>query len=121
MKRIMLTRQSIVSLLGQEVTVVIDRPLGSRHPKHNDMVYPVNYGYVPHVWAADGEEQDAYVLGVHEPLKEFNGTVIAIVWRQNDNEDKLVVAPKDMTFDKEEIREQVRFQEQYFDSQIIIG
>lgn len=103
------------------MTVVIDRPIGSHHPEYDDMVYPVNYGYIPHMYAADGEEQDAYVLGVDEPLKECRGKVIAIVQRQNDNEDKLVVAANGTCFEKEEIQELVRFQEQYFDSKIIMG
>ena len=37
--------------------------LGSYHPEHKDMYYPINYGYVEGVLAPDGEEQDAYILG----------------------------------------------------------
>lgn len=33
----------------QLLTVRIDRPLGSVHPDDPDMIYPVNYGYVPGV------------------------------------------------------------------------
>lgn len=32
--------------LNQTVSVKMDRPLGSLHPKHN-FKYEVNYGYVP--------------------------------------------------------------------------
>jgi hypothetical protein len=49
-------------LLGQVVTVTIDWPMGSRHPKHG-FVYPVNYGYVAAVIAPDGDELDAYFAG----------------------------------------------------------
>lgn len=107
-------------MLGQTVTVLIDRPLGSYHPKHKDMYYPVNYGYIPGIIAGDGEEQDAYVLGVEEPLQEFTGVVIAIIHRYDDVEEKWVVAPEGVTFSKEEIAEQVKFQEQYFRSEIIV-
>ena len=69
--------------------------------------------------APDGEEQDAYVLGVYEPVKEFFGKVIAIIHRYNDVEEKWVVCPAGMKFAKEEIVEQVKFQEQYFDSYVI--
>ena len=100
------------------VNVVIDRPLGSVHPKHDDIVYPVNYGYVPGILAGDGEEQDVYVLGVDVPLKEFTGRVIAVIHRRDDVEDKWVAAPEGMVFSEEEIREAVRFQEQFFDSEI---
>lgn len=81
-------------MIGSIVKVIVDRPLGSYHPKHKDIYYSVNYGYVPGVMAPDGEEQDAYILGVHEPVSEFEGKVIAIIHRLDDVEDKWVVAPK---------------------------
>ena len=106
--------------IGSQVTVTIDRPLGSRHPKYPDMVYPVNYGYVKGVMAADGEEQDAYVIGVEEPVKEFTGIFIAVVHRKDDVEDKWVVAPQGMAFSKEEIAQKVAFQEKYFQREILM-
>ena len=105
-------------MIGQTVTVLIDRPMGTYHPKHKDIYYPVNYGYIPGIIAGDGEEQDAYVLGVNEPLQEFTGVVVAIIRRYDDVEDKWVVAPEGVMFTKEEIQEQVNFQEQYFQSEI---
>ena len=51
-------------MLGKTVTVTIDRPLGSRHPRHPDLLYPINYGYIAGIMGGDGEEQDAYLLGV---------------------------------------------------------
>ena len=110
----------INSVIGRTVTVTIDRPLGSCHPKHKDIYYPINYGYVEGIMAADGEEQDAYVLGVDEAIDKFTGKIIAIVHRNNDVEEKWVVAPENVTFTKEEIREQIYFQEQYFDSEIVL-
>jgi len=100
------------------VNVVMDRPLGSYHPEHKDMYYPVNYGYIPGIMAPDGEEQDAYVLGVDVPLTEFVGEVVAIIKRNDDIEDKWVVVPKGMAISKAEIEKQVNFQEKYFDSRI---
>ena len=97
------------------IKVTVDRPLGSKHPEF-DMIYPVNYGYVEGIFAGDGEEQDAYILGINEPLSEFEGNLIAIVHRRNDNEDKWVVAPDGMNFTEDEIRQLLHFQEQYFDS-----
>lgn len=105
--------------LGKNVTIIIDRPLGSQHPNHKELVYHVNYGYVQGVFAPDGEEQDAYVYGVDEPLEQFTGKVIAIIHRLNDVEDKLVVADANISYSKEEIKQQVIFQEQYFDFEII--
>lgn len=79
-----------IKFLNKTVKVVMDRPLGSKHPKHG-FVYPVNYGYVPGTISGDGEELDAYVLGEQEPLQEFEGNVVAIIHRLNDDDDKLVV------------------------------
>lgn len=100
------------------VTVIIDRPLGSCHPKHPDLYYPVNYGYIPGIMAPDREEQDAYILGVRDPIAEFTGRIIAVIHREDDIEDKWVAAPEGMTFTVEEIRKLTLFQEQYFKSDI---
>ena len=105
-------------MLGKIVKVIVDRPLGTYHPKHKDIYYSVNYGYIEGIIAADGEEQDAYILGVNEPIKEFNGKVIAVIHRFNDTEEKWVVAPKGASFTKDEIMKQVDFQEQFFKTEI---
>ena len=105
-------------MIGKTVKVIIDRPLGSFHPKHKDLYYPINYGYISDVIGGDGEEQDAYILGVDTPIKEFSGTVIAIIHRLDDVEDKWVVAPAGMSFTEEEIFQAVKFQEQYFKIEI---
>ena len=71
--------------LGKIVTITIDRPLHSKHPKH-DFIYELNYGFVPNTMAPDGEELDAYVIGSDIPLKKFTGLCIAVIHRTNDNE-----------------------------------
>lgn len=108
-------QQRIADLLGKQVHVEIDRPIGH---VHKGMVYPVNYGYIPGLIAGDGEEQDAYILGVTEPLEAFDGIAIGAVCRRDDCEDKLVVAPEGMEFHQGQIAEAVHFQEQYFDTYI---
>ena len=102
-------------MLGKTVTVTVDRPIGACHPVYHDMIYPINYGYVAGVMAPDGEEQDAYILGVDEPVGRFTGEVIAVIHRLNDIEDKLVVAPSGAEFSLEEILAQTAFQEKYFE------
>ncbi len=106
--------------LEKHITVTVDRPIGSRHPNHPDMIYPVNYGYIPGDIAPDGEEQDVYILGVQKPIESFEGIVIAVIHRKNDIEDKLVTAPVGMSFTKNEITAAVEFTEKYFDSEVII-
>ena len=107
-------------MIGNIVKVIIDRKLGSHHPKYKDLVYTVNYGYIPDIIAPDGEEQDAYVLGIDEPIGEYEGEIIAIVHRLDDIEDKWVVAPKGAYYTKEEIAKQIEFQEKFFKSEIIM-
>ena len=105
--------------LRRLVHVVVDRPLGSTHPKHSNIVYTVNYGFVPSVMGGDGEAQDAYILGVDEPLSEFDGVVVAIIHRLDDDEDKWVVAPQGVSPTDDEILEKTEFQEKYFHTELI--
>ncbi len=107
-------------MIGDIVTVTVDRLLGSRHPVYKDMVYPVNYGYVKGVIAPDGEEQDAYILGVDEAVREFTGKIIAVVHRLDDVEEKWVVCPENLTFTREEISGKIWFAERYFQSEIVV-
>lgn len=103
--------RSTRKLLGKIVTVQVDRPIGYLH---GDILYPVNYGFVPGLMGSDGEEQDAYILGVDTPLSSFTGRIIAVIRRHNDCEDKLVVAPEGLSLHQGQIAQAVRFQERYF-------
>ncbi len=103
--------------LGHVVEVCIDRPLGSKHPRWG-FIYPVNYGFVPGVPAPDGDELDAYVLGIFEPVEIFTGRCIAAIHRLNDDDDKLVVVPLEKHYSDEQIRALTEFQERFFESQI---
>lgn len=107
---------AIANYIGKAVHVVIDRPIGYHH---GDIVYPINYGYIPGLLSGDREEQDAYILGIDQPLAEFDGQVIAVVRRKNDCEDKFVVAPSGSLYHQGQIAEAVHFQEQFFDTHII--
>ena len=112
-------KQQVRSYLGKAVDIKIDRPIGYVHSKDDyTLTYPVNYGYIPDVLAPDGEEQDAYILGINKPVKEFVGRVIAIIHRFDDVEEKWVVAPENSSYTKDEIMKQVAFQEQYFRTEI---
>ncbi|MCP4458614.1 MAG: inorganic pyrophosphatase [Cytophagales bacterium] len=105
-------------LIGKIIYVTIDRPLGSRHPKHG-YKYPVNYGYIKNTLSGDGEEIDAYILNISEPLKEFKGRCIAVIQRQEENDDKLVVVPNSDSLNDSEIRSLTHFQEKWFNSIIL--
>lgn len=104
--------------LGKEVEVIIDRPLGTRHPKHG-FIYMINYGYIPNTISGDNEELDAYLVGSFEPVEKSKGKVIAIIHRTNDDDDKLVVSVNGKEYTDDAIRALTEFQEQYFESVII--
>ena len=104
--------------LGKEVEVQIDRKLGTNHPKHG-FIYMVNYGFIPNTISGDGEEIDCYLLGVFEPVKEYEGKCIAIIHRTNDDDDKLIIVPKEKDYSNEAIEALVEFQEKYFKHDII--
>jgi inorganic pyrophosphatase len=104
--------------LGKKVKIVIDRKLNSLHPKHS-FKYELNYGYVPDTLSPDGEELDAYVLNIDEPVDEYEGVVVAIIHRTDDDDDKLVVVPEGDEVTDEQITKLTHFQEQWFTSEII--
>lgn len=104
--------------LGKEVSIEIDRPLGTRHPKHGFM-YMLNYGFIPNTISGDGEEIDAYLVGEFEPVEKSDGKVIAIIHRINDDDDKLIVSKEGKEYSDDAIRTLTEFQEKFFESVII--
>ena len=104
--------------IGRTIDIKIDRPFGSKHPKHG-FIYPVNYGFIPNTVSGDGEELDCYLLGVFEPVEQYKGKCIAIIHRTNDNDDKLVIVPNDKNYSDDAIEALTEFQEQYFKHIII--
>ena len=109
----------VESYLGKTVYIEIDRPIGYVHRKNGKVLtYPINYGYIPNVIGGDGEELDVFVLGVFEPVESFEGRIIGIVYRADDVEDKLVIAPDGVEFSASEIACAVQFQEKYYHTTI---
>ena len=103
--------------IGKMLNVKIDRPFGSKHPKHG-FIYPVNYGYLPNTVSGDNEEIDCYVLGIFEPINEFYGKCIAVIHRTNDDDDKLIITDG-RNYSDDAINALVEFQERYFKHIII--
>lgn len=100
------------------MVVKIDRPFGSKHPRHG-FVYPLNYGFVPDTLSPDGAELDSYILGVSEPLAEFTGQCLAVIHRTTDDDDKLVICVAGQSYTDDDIRRATWFQEQFFQSIIL--
>jgi inorganic pyrophosphatase len=109
------------TFLGKKVQLEFDQPVGSSYEPHNIESYPVNYGYVPGVLAPDGDDLDAYLLNVFEPLQKAEGICIAIIHRLEDDDDKLVVVPEGTELTDEEIHQQTQFQEHLYKGVIIRG
>ena len=110
---------NIKSYINETVEVKIDRPLGSAHPKYG-WKYEANYGFIPGTVNSDGEELDAYVLGVSESIDVFKGKCVAVIHRIDDDDDKLVVVPENsVDMSDEEIIKATHFQEQFFKSEIL--
>lgn len=108
--------------LGRVVTICIDRPIGYTHTKNgHTFTYPINYGYIPDVLGGDGEELDVYLLGVQTSVETYTGRIVGIIFRTDDVEDKLVMAPEGMMYTAEEIRKAVFFQERYHQSYIEVA
>ena len=110
------------SYIGKSVTVTVDRPIGTAHPKHPEIVYPINYGYVEGLVAGDGEEQDVYILGIDKPVDTAECVIIAVVMREDDNEDKWVGVPAELVGSELcyecNIVHAVNFQEQFYKSEV---
>ncbi|MDP2874328.1 MAG: inorganic diphosphatase [bacterium] len=104
--------------MGKEVEDDIDRPLGSKHPKFG-FVYEVNYGFVPNTKAPDGKELDAYFLGVKTPVEKATGVGKAVIHRTKDDDDKLVVMPKEVDMSDEEILQAAHFMEKWFEHELV--
>ena len=109
------------NVIGMSVDVLIDRPIGTEHPIRKGVLYPINYGYIEGLLAGDDEEQDAYILGIDQPIESFKGKIIAVIKRFDDVENKWVVASDDKSYSKSDIKKIVRFQEEYYKTEVLMN
>jgi len=89
----------------QEKGYEIDRPIGSRHPRYEYIVYPVDYGFIPNVMGWDGMEQDIFVGSPEGPLV---GIILTADFHKGDREFKLLWGLNE---------EQVRFVHEFFNKE----
>ena len=69
--------------------IVIDRPRGSRHPRHPDIIYPLDYGYLANTTSTDGEGIDVW-LGSGED-RTLRAVLLSVDLEKRDSEIKLLL------------------------------
>lgn len=74
-------------------SVVIDRPKNSKHPKYEDMIYPVDYGYLTDTLSTDGSQIDVF-FGSDES-KKINSIAVSTDIIKRDCEIKLLIGCTD--------------------------
>lgn len=78
-------------MLEKYVRVKVERPIGSTDEA--GYTYPLNFGAV-----YNEENQDAFIMGIHHPVRNFDGRVIATLCNRKTNHYIWIVAPKSTRF-----------------------
>lgn len=68
--------------------IVIDRPKGSRHPRFESIIYPLDYGYLDGTVAGDGDGIDVWIGS--EPELGVVSILVSIDLLKRDAEIKLL-------------------------------
>ena len=80
---------SLVDRLTGDSEIIIDRPRGTAHPKFNDLIYPVDYGYLKNTDSMDGGGIDVW-LG-SEADRRLKGVICTVDRLKGDSEIKLLI------------------------------
>lgn len=75
--------------LAKTNRIVIDRPKGKPHPRHPDMIYPLDYGYLEGTTAGDGDGIDVWSGSLD--IKTLTGILCTFDKIKRDAEIKLLV------------------------------
>lgn len=69
--------------------IVIDRPVGSQHPRYPEIVYPLDYGYLARTSSADGDGIDLWRGSIQgHPLQAI---LVIVDLHKRDSEIKLLL------------------------------
>jgi inorganic pyrophosphatase len=69
--------------------IIIDRPKGTKHPKYENMVYIVDYGYIENTKSMDGGGIDVFVGS--DINKNLDAIICIIDLLKKDSEIKLLI------------------------------
>lgn len=68
--------------------IIIDRPKGSHHPRFNNRIYPIDYGYLKDTTTVDGNGIDIFVGSLKE--NAVQGIFCTADILKNDTEIKIL-------------------------------
>ena len=94
-------------MLGKLVRVCITDPVGSPLPNGN--TYMLNHGKPIGKFKTSSPISGVLILGIDNPVKHFDGRVVAIIKFRDNGEQKLVASPKSKRYINWEIDNSVKF------------
>lgn len=94
-------------MLGKLVRVCITDPVGS--PLPNGKTYMLNHGKPIGKFKTSSPISGVLILGIDNPVKHFDGRVVAIIKFRDNGEQKLVASPKSKRYINWEIDNSVKF------------
>jgi inorganic pyrophosphatase len=80
--------QTMIELVDSG-SIVLDRPKGKAHPRHPEMIYPLDYGYLENTFAADGGGIDVWIGSMSQ--KTLTGILCTFDRLKRDAEIKLLI------------------------------
>lgn len=83
---------AMLDRLADECRVVIDRPRGSAHPRYQDMIYPLDYGYLDGTSSMDGGGIDVWLGSAG---RRVTGVICTVDMLKRDSEIKLMIGCTD--------------------------
>jgi inorganic pyrophosphatase len=81
---------TMLERLVADHSLVIDRPKGTHHPRYQDIIYPLDYGYLEGTTTVDEGGIDVWV-GNEDQQKEISALVLTVDLNKNDAEIKIAL------------------------------
>lgn len=69
--------------------VVVDRPKGSKHPRYDDYIYPMDYGYLDGTHSQDGGGIDVWIG--NDDARAITGILVIVDALKKDSEIKILL------------------------------
>ena len=79
-------------MLGKLIRVSVTDPIGS--PLSSSSVYKLNHGKPIGKFQPAPTVSGVFILGIDNPVRHFDGRIIAVIKFRDNGEQKLIAAPK---------------------------